>query len=83
MNTVELKSYILRHVEGLVNLEITLYEDGSFYLSAYSIESKCGALFQSNGRMHPMARIAFDHDEEDLMDEIEYVAKEFMIRKAA
>ena len=83
MNTVELKSYILRHAKGLVDLEITPHEDGSFYLSAESASSKCGALFYRNGRMHPMARIAFDHDEEDLMDEIEVAAKEFMIRKAA
>ena len=83
MNTVELKSYILRHVNGLVDLEITPYKDGSFYLSAESASSQCGALFYRNGRMHPMARVAFDHDEEDLMDEIEYVAKEFIMRKAA
>ena len=83
MNTVELKSYILRHVNGLVDLEITQYKDGSFYMSVESASSQCGALFHRNGRMHPMARVAFDHDEEDLMDEIEYVAKEFIMRKAA
>ena len=83
MNTVELKSYILRHVKGLVDLEITLYKDGSFYLSVESESSQCGALFYRNGRMHPMARVAFDHDEEDLMDEIEVAAKEFIMRKAA
>ena len=82
MNTVELKFYILRHVNGLIDLEITPHEDGSFYLSAHLIKSKCGALFYRNGRMHPMARIAFDH-EEDLMDEIEVAAKEFIMRKAA
>lgn len=83
LSTFEIKSYILRRVNGLIDLEITLHEDGSFYLSAHSIKSKCGALFQSNGRMHPMARVAFDRDEEDLIDEIEYVAKEFISRKAA
>lgn len=82
MNTVELKSYILRHVNGLVDLEITPYKDGSFYMSVESASSQCGALFYRNGRMHPMARIAFDH-EEDLMDEIEVAAKEFIMRKAA
>ena len=83
MNTFEIKAYILRRVNGLVDLEITRYRDGSFYLSAESASSKCGALFYRNGRMHPMARVAFDHDEEDLMDEIEYNTKEFISRKAA
>ena len=83
MNTVELKSYILRRVKGLVDLEITPYRDGSFYLSAESASSQCGALFYGSGRMHSMARAAFDHNEEDLMDDIESAAKEFMIRKAA
>ena len=83
MNTLELKSYILRHVKGLVDVEITPYKDGSFYLSVESVSSQCGALFYGSGRMHPMARVAFDRDEEDLMDDIEVAAKEFMIRKAA
>lgn len=83
LSTFEIKSYILRRVNGLIDLEITHHEDGSFYLSAESASSKCGALFYRNGRMHPMARVAFDHDEEDLMDEIEYNTKEFISRKAA
>ena len=83
LSTFEIKSYILRRVNGLIDLEITPHEDGSFYLSAHSIKSKCGALFERNGRMTYLACVAFDHDEEDLMDEIEYNTKEFISRKAA
>lgn len=83
MNTLEMKIYILEHVKDLIDLEIMSYNDGSFYLSAESAASKCGALFLENGRMHPMARISFDSDEDDLMDRIEDAAKEFIARKAA
>ena len=83
MNTLEMKIYILEHVKDLIDLEIMPYNDSSFYLSAESAASKCGALFLENGRMHPMARISFDSDEDDLMDRIEDAAKEFIARKAA
>ena len=81
MNTLEMKIYILEHVKDLIDLEIMPYNDGSFYLSAESATSKCGALFLENGRMHPMARISFDCDEDDLMNRIEDSAKEFIARK--
>ena len=83
LSTFEIKSYILRRVNGLIDLEITHHEDGSFYLSAESASSKCGALFYRNGRMHPMARVAFDADEAMLMKQIEILAEEFISRKAA
>ena len=51
LSTFEIKSYIMRRVNGLIDLEITLHEDGSFYMSAHSIKSKCGALF-SEKRSH-------------------------------
>lgn len=81
MNTLEMKIYILEHVKDLIDLSVTPYKDGSFYLSAESTTSKCGALFLENGRMHPMARISFDYDEDDLMNRIEDAAKEFIARK--
>lgn len=31
MNTLELKIYLLTHIEDLINVEITDYEDRSFY----------------------------------------------------
>lgn len=83
MNTFELKAYILRRVNGLIDLEITPYEDGSFYLSAHSIKSKCGALFESGGHMTYLACVAFDADEAMLMKQIENLTKEFISRKAA
>ena len=83
LSTFEIKSYILRRVNCLIDLEITPHEDGSFYLSAHSIKSKCGALFQRNGRMTPMACVAFDADEAMLMKQIEILAEEFISRKAA
>lgn len=83
MNTLEMKIYILEHVKDLIDLEIMSYNDDSFYLLAESAASKYGALFLENGRMHPMARISFDSDEDDLMDRIEDAAKEFIARKAA
>lgn len=83
MNTLEMKIYILEHAKDLIDLEIMPHDDGSFYLSAESADSKCGALFLESGRMHPMARISFDSDEDDLMDRIEDAAKEFIARKAA
>ena len=83
MNTLELKIYLLTHIEDLINVEITDYEDRSFYLSAQSSNSQCGAHFSNRGRMHPMARIAFDEKDLILMTQIENVAKEFISRKAA
>ena len=83
MNTLEMKVYILERVKDLIDLSIMPYKDGSFYLSAKSESSQCGALFLETGRMHPMARISFDRDENDLMDAIEDAAKEFIARKAA
>ena len=83
MNTLEMKVYILERVKDLIDLIIMPYKDGSFYLSAKSESSQCGALFLETGRMHPMARISFDSCENDLMDAIEDAAKEFIARKAA
>ena len=83
MNTLEMKVYILERVKDLIDLSIMLYKDGSFYLSAKSESSQCGALFLETGRMHPMARISFNSHENDLMDAIEDAAKEFIARKAA
>lgn len=83
MNTLEMKVYILDRVKDLIDLSVTPYKDGSFYLSAKSESSQCGALFLETGRMHPMARISFDFDENDLMDAVEDAAKEFISRKAA
>lgn len=83
MNTLEMKVYILERVKDLIDLSIMLYKDGSFYLSAKSESSQCGALFLETGRMHPMARISFNSYENDLMDAIEDAAKEFIARKAA
>lgn len=79
LSTFEIKSYILRRVNGLIDLEITPHEDGTFYMSAYSIKSKCGALFERNGRMTPMACVAFDVDEAMLMKQIEDAITEFRI----
>ena len=83
LSTFEIKSYILRRVNGLIDLEITPHEDGAFYMSVYSIKSKCGALFERNGRMTLMACVAFDVDEAMLMKQIEILAEEFISRKAA
>ena len=83
MNTLEMKIYILDRVKDLIDLSITPYKDGSFFLSAESADSKCGALFLENGRMHPMARISFNSYENDLMDIVENAAKEFIARKTA
>lgn len=83
MNTFEIKAYILRRVNGLIDLEITPHEDASFYLSAESSKSKCGALFQRNGRMTYLACVAFDADKALLMKQIENLTEEFISRKAA
>lgn len=83
MNTLEMQVYILDRVKDLIDLSVTPYKDGSFYLSAKSESSQCGALFLETGRMHPMARISFDFDQNDLMDAVEGAAKEFIARKAA
>lgn len=83
MHTIEMKVYILERVKDLIDLSITPYKDGSFYLSVESADSKCGALFLESGRMHPMARISFNSYENDLMDVVEDAAKEFIARKAA
>lgn len=83
MNTLEMKVYILERVKDLIDLSIMPYKDGSFFLSAKSESSQCGALFLETGRMHPMARISFNSYENDLMDAIEDAAKEFIARKAA
>ena len=82
MNTLEMKIYILDRVKDLIDLSITPYKDSSFYLSAESADSKCGALFLEDGRMHPMARISFNYEEDNLMNRVEDVAKEFIARKA-
>lgn len=83
LSTFEIKSYILRRVNGLIDLEITPHDDGSFYLSAHSIKSKCGALFQRDGRMTYLACAAFDADESMLMKQIEILTEEFISRKTA
>ena len=83
MNTLEMKVYILERVKNLIDLSIMPYNDGSFFLSAKSESSQCGALFLENGRMHPMARISFNSYENDLMDVVEDAAKEFIARKTA
>ena len=83
MNTFEMKVYLLKHVKDLIDLSITLYKDGSFFMSVQSETSQCGALFLENGRMHPMARVSFDFDENELMKQIEILAEEFISRKAA
>lgn len=82
MNTLEMKIYILDRVKDLIDLRITQYKEGSFFLSAESADSKCGALFLEDGRMHPMARISFNYEEDNLMNRVEDVAKEFIARKA-
>lgn len=81
MNTFEMKVYILRRVKELVDLNIMPYKDGSFFLSARSESSQCGALFLENGRMHPMARVSFSYEEGELMNQVEDAAKEFISRK--
>ena len=83
MNTFEMKVYILKRFKDLIDLRITPYQDGSFFMSVQSETSQCGALFLENGRMHPMARVSFDFDENDLMNRVEDAAKEFIARKAA
>lgn len=83
MNTFEMKVYILKHVKDLIDLSITSYQDGSFFMSVQSETSQCGALFLENGLMHPMARVSFDFDENELMNRVEDAAKEFISRKAA
>lgn len=83
MNIFEMKVYLLKHVKDLIDLSITLYKDGSFFMSVQSETSQCGAFFLENGRMHPMARVSFDFDENELMNRVEDVAKEFISRKAA
>ena len=83
MNIFEMKVYLLKHIKDLIDLSVTPYKDGSFYLSIQSETSQCGALFLENGRMHPMARVSFDFDEDDLMNRVEDAAKEFISRKVA
>lgn len=82
MNIFEMKVYILKHIEDLIDLRITPYQDGSFFMSVQSETSQCGSLFLENGRMHPMARVSFDFDENELMNRVEDAAKEFIARKA-
>ena len=82
MNTLEMKVYILERVKDLIDLSIMPYKDGSFFLSAKSESSQCGALFLETCRMHPMARISFNYEEDNLMNRVEDVAKEFIARKA-
>ena len=83
MNTLEMKVYILERVKDLIDLSIMPYKDGSFFLSAKSESSQCGALFLEAGRMHPMARVSFSYEEGALMNQVEDAAKEFITRKAA
>lgn len=77
MNLSEMQTYILDHVKDLTNLDITPYQDGSFYLRAKSAVSSCGALFSDQGRIHSMAGIAFSQEDSDLMSQIEDAITEF------
>lgn len=79
MNISEMQTYVLDHVKDLTNLDITPYQDGSFYLRARSAVSSCGALFSSRGRMHSLAGIAFSQEDSELMSQIEDAIMEFRI----
>lgn len=79
MNISEMQTYVLDHVKDLTNLDITPYQDGSFYLKAKSAVSSCGALFSDRGRMHSLAAIAFSQEDSELMSQIEDAITEFRI----
>lgn len=81
MNTIELKAYILSHVEDAKDVDITLNEDDSFYVKVkYDLRS-CGALFLPTGYMYPMAGVSFDFFESELMDEVKDAVSRFIILK--
>lgn len=81
MNPIELKAYILNHVEDVNDVDITLNEDGSFYVKVKYDSRSCDALFLSTGRMYPMAGVSFDFFESELMDKVEDATKQFVILK--
>lgn len=79
MNISEMQTYVLDHVKDLTNLDITPYQDGSFYLKAKSAVSSCGALFSDRGFMHSLAGISFSQEDSELMSQIEDAITEFRI----
>lgn len=81
MNTIELKAYILNKVEDAKDVEMTMNEDGSFYVRVECNSSSCGALFSSTGRMRSMACISFDSFEDELTDKVEDATTQFFILK--
>lgn len=78
MNIQELKLYILEHVDGIVDLDIKLFDDGEFYVEVEYTSSRCGALFSKNGRMYSMARLAFDEHESELMQQVQNTIRNFL-----
>lgn len=79
MNISEMQTYVLDHVKDLINLDITPYQDGSFYLKAKSAVSSCGALFSDLGLMYSLAGISFSQEDSELMSQIEDAIMEFRI----
>lgn len=81
MNSLELKAYILNKVENAKEVDVTLFDDGAFYLDVKYDQSYCGALFSSTGRMHPLAATAFDDQEDELMSQVQQATLGFVSLK--